>query len=101
MVVQLPLHVPLEVNVVLVGFGKQSEGTRLEAEELKWFLEQSFPSHRPICQETEDQLAVEHDFSYTVLQVRILVLRLLFFSDLYVFLMHVLVSTSEKKNGKL
>lgn len=68
---EAPLHVPLEINVVLVGFGGEDGGRRykLDAEEFRWFLQRSFPSRRPACLETGLELNVEHDLTYIVLPV--------------------------------
>ena len=41
----------------------------MDSEELFWFLQRSFPTHRPACVETGEELEVEHDLTYTVLHV--------------------------------
>eukprot|EP00897_Mesotaenium_endlicherianum_P008756 jgi/Mesen1/7909/ME000420S07051 len=65
-----PLHVPLEINIVLVGFnGDGGYRYKVDSEELRWFMQRSFPSHRPTCQETGHELEIEHDLTYTVLPV--------------------------------
>ncbi|XP_024030238.1 uncharacterized protein LOC21392607 isoform X2 [Morus notabilis] len=58
---EVPFQVPLEVNVVLIGFNDDG-GYRysLDAHKLEEFLRVSFPSHRPSCFETGELLDIEH-----------------------------------------
>lgn len=64
---EVPFQVPLEVNVVLVGFNKDG-GYRysIDAHQLEKFLKMSFPSHRPSCLETGEPLDIEHHMVYNV-----------------------------------
>nr|XP_043624024.1 uncharacterized protein LOC122595671 [Erigeron canadensis]XP_043624025.1 uncharacterized protein LOC122595671 [Erigeron canadensis]XP_043624026.1 uncharacterized protein LOC122595671 [Erigeron canadensis] len=54
-------QVPLEVNVVLIGFGGDG-GYRykMDLQKLKEFLRVGFPSNRPSCLETGKPLDIEH-----------------------------------------
>ncbi|XP_040991272.1 uncharacterized protein LOC121238468 [Juglans microcarpa x Juglans regia] len=64
---EVPLHVPLEVNVVLVGFnGDGGYRYTVEVHKLEEFLMASFPSHRPLCMETGEPLDIEHLLVYNV-----------------------------------
>eukprot|EP00850_Spirogloea_muscicola_P013627 SM000093S24438 [mRNA] locus=s93:351148:356688:- [translate_table: standard] len=67
---ETPLRVPLEVNVVLVGFGGDA-GYRflLDVEALREFMQRSFAAFRPTCLETGRMLEVEHELSYVVTTV--------------------------------
>lgn len=67
---QVPFQVPLEVNIVLVGFNGDG-GYRYTAEvhKLEEFLRVSFPSHRPSCLETGKPLDIEHHVVYNVFPV--------------------------------
>ncbi|KAI7749734.1 hypothetical protein M8C21_015589 [Ambrosia artemisiifolia] len=58
---EVPFQVPLEVNVVLVGFGGDG-GYRytMDSQKLEEFLRVGFPSHRPSCLETGEPLDIEH-----------------------------------------
>lgn len=70
---QVPLHVPLEVNVVLVGFnGDGGYRYTVEVHKLEEFLRASFPSHRPLCMETGEPLDIEHLLVYNVFPVSFL-----------------------------
>lgn len=62
---EVPFLVPLEVNVVLVGFDKDG-GYRYKVDppKLEEFLRLSFPSHRPSCLETGEPLDIEHHLVY-------------------------------------
>lgn len=64
---EVPFQVPLEVNIVLVGFNGDG-GYRYTAEvhKLEEFLRVSFPSHRPSCLETGKPLDIEHHVVYNV-----------------------------------
>lgn len=63
-----PLRLPLEVNVVLVGFDGEG-GFRHSVDEraLADFLRDSFDRYRPSCLETGEQLEVEVELRYNVL----------------------------------
>ncbi|XP_038722579.1 uncharacterized protein LOC120014640 [Tripterygium wilfordii] len=64
---EVPFLVPLEVNVVLIGFNEDG-GYRytVDAHKLEEFLRVSFPKHRPSCLETGDLLDIEHQVVYNV-----------------------------------
>ncbi|CAN1281621.1 hypothetical protein LINPERPRIM_LOCUS17803 [Linum perenne] len=64
---EVPFQVPLEVNVVLVGFGGDG-GYRynLNVNKFEEFLKLSFPTHRPSCLETGEPLDIEHHLIYNV-----------------------------------
>ncbi|WJZ86743.1 hypothetical protein VitviT2T_006174 [Vitis vinifera] len=66
-VIQVPFQVPLEVNIVLIGFNNDG-GYRytVDAHKLEEFLRISFPSHRPSCLETSEPLDIEHHIVYNV-----------------------------------
>lgn len=58
---EVPFLVPLEVNVVLIGFnGDGGYRYNLDSHKLEEFLRVSFPSHRPSCFETGELLDIEH-----------------------------------------
>ncbi|PON64936.1 Transmembrane protein [Parasponia andersonii] len=58
---EVPFQVPLEVNVVLIGFnGDGGYRYALDSHKLEEFLRVSFPSHRPSCFETGEPLDIEH-----------------------------------------
>ncbi|KAJ0034994.1 hypothetical protein Pint_24324 [Pistacia integerrima] len=64
---EVPLQVPLEVNVVLIGFsGDGGYRYSLDTHKLEEFLKVSFQTHRPSCQETGDPLDIEHHIVYNV-----------------------------------
>ncbi|CAA7388263.1 unnamed protein product [Spirodela intermedia] len=67
---EVPFEVPLEVNVVLVGFSDDA-GYRyaLDAHKLEEFLKASFPTHRPSCLETGEPIDIEHHIVYNVIPV--------------------------------
>jgi hypothetical protein len=68
---QVPFPVPLEVNVVLVGFlGDGGYRFQLDGNMLQEHLKQTFPSHRPACLETGALLEIEHQLTYNVIPVR-------------------------------
>ena len=63
-----PLRLPLEVNVVLVGFdGEGGFRHRVDERALADFLRDSFGRYRPSCLETGEQLEVEVELRYNVL----------------------------------
>ncbi|RVW19454.1 hypothetical protein CK203_114597 [Vitis vinifera] len=64
---KVPFQVPLEVNIVLIGFNNDG-GYRytVDAHKLEEFLRISFPSHRPSCLETSEPLDIEHHIVYNV-----------------------------------
>ncbi|KAM4116599.1 hypothetical protein ACB094_02G062600 [Castanea mollissima] len=62
---EVPFHVPLEVNIVLIGF--QADGGyryTVDPQKLEEFLRVGFPTHRPLCQETGEHLDIEHNIVY-------------------------------------
>ncbi|KAH0730303.1 hypothetical protein KY289_001491 [Solanum tuberosum] len=62
---EVPFQVPLEVNIVLVGFsGDGGYRYALDSPKLEEFLKVSFPSHRPSCLETGQPLDIEHHIVY-------------------------------------
>ncbi|CAO2835101.1 unnamed protein product [Amaranthus hypochondriacus] len=64
---EVPFQVPLEVNVVLVGFsGDGGFRYSLDFHKLQEFLKVSFPTHRPSCLETGEPLDIEHHLVYNV-----------------------------------
>ncbi|KAI3893392.1 hypothetical protein MKW92_051887 [Papaver armeniacum] len=63
----VPFQVPLEVNVILVGFrGDGGFRYSLDIHKLEAFLKLSFPTHRPACLETGELIGIEHRLSYNV-----------------------------------
>ena len=70
-VMQVPFQVPLEVNVVLIGFsGDGGYRYTIDSHKLEEFLKVSFPSHRPSCLETGQPLDIEHHIVYNAFPVR-------------------------------
>lgn len=68
--VQVPFQVPLEVNIVLIGF--QADGGyryTVDPQKLEEFLRVGFPNHRPLCQETGEHLDIEHNIVYNTFHV--------------------------------
>ncbi|XP_010277616.1 PREDICTED: uncharacterized protein LOC104612011 isoform X2 [Nelumbo nucifera] len=67
---EVPFQVPLEVNIVLVGFNGDG-GYRyvVDSHKLEEFLRSSFPSHRPACLETGEPLDIEHHIIYNAFPV--------------------------------
>ncbi|KAJ8751600.1 hypothetical protein K2173_016849 [Erythroxylum novogranatense] len=58
---EVPFQVPLEVNVVLVGFnGNGGYRYSLDAHKLEEFMRTSFSTHRLTCLETGESLDIEH-----------------------------------------
>ncbi|XP_076894733.1 uncharacterized protein LOC143547113 [Bidens hawaiensis] len=58
---EVPFQVPLEINIVLVGFsGDGGYRYALDSRKLEEFLQVGFPSHRPSCLETGEHLDIEH-----------------------------------------
>lgn len=77
LIMQVPFQVPLEVNVVLIGFnGDAGYRYSIDSQKLEDFLRVSFPSHRPSCLETGRPLDIEHHVVYNVFPVSILNLKL-------------------------
>lgn len=75
---QVPFQVPLEVNVVLIGFnGDGGYRFTLDTHKLQEFLRTSFPSHRPSCLETGDPLDIEHHIAFNAFPVSSLQLGIL------------------------
>lgn len=62
---EVPFQVPLEVNVVLIGFdGDGGYRYKMDAHKFEEFLRVSFPSHRPSCLETGEPIDIEHHVVY-------------------------------------
>ncbi|KAJ7980405.1 Transmembrane protein [Quillaja saponaria] len=62
---EVPFQVPLEVNVVLIGFdGDGGYRYSLDLHQLEALLKTSFPTHRPSCLETGEPLDIEHHLVY-------------------------------------
>ncbi|KAK9933989.1 hypothetical protein M0R45_021157 [Rubus argutus] len=62
---EVPFQVPLEVNVVLVGFnGDGGYRYTVDAHKLEDLLKISFPTHRPSCLETGEPIDIEHQIVY-------------------------------------
>ncbi|KAL6990090.1 hypothetical protein U1Q18_015838 [Sarracenia purpurea var. burkii] len=62
---EVPFQVPLEVNIVLVGFsGDGGYRYTIDSHKLEEFLRVSFPSHRPSCLEAGELLDIEHHIVY-------------------------------------
>ncbi|KAL0414839.1 UNVERIFIED_CONTAM: hypothetical protein Sradi_1685600 [Sesamum radiatum] len=58
---EVPFQVPLEVNVVLIGFsGDGGYRYSVDSQKLEEFLRVGFPTHRPSCLETGQPLDIEH-----------------------------------------
>lgn len=69
-VLQVPFQVPLEVNIVLVGFdGDGGYRYMLDVHKLEDFLKGSFPTHRPSCLETGEPIDIEHHIIYNAILV--------------------------------
>lgn len=67
---EVPFQVPLEVNVVLIGFnGDGGYRYSLDAQKLEDFLKTSFPTHRPSCFETGEPIDIEHHIVYNTILV--------------------------------
>lgn len=67
---QVPFQVPLEVNIVLVGFsGDGGYRYALDSRKLEEFLQVGFPSHRPSCLETGEHLDIEHHMVFNAFPV--------------------------------
>ncbi|KAL6901970.1 hypothetical protein ACP4OV_004846 [Aristida adscensionis] len=65
---EVPFQVPLEVNVVLIGFnGDGGYRYPLDGHKLEEFLKMSFPHHRPSCLETGEPIDIEHHIMYNVI----------------------------------
>lgn len=67
---EVPFQVPLEVNVVLIGFNNDGAYRySVDAHKLEEFLRASFPSHRPSCLETGEPIDIEHHLVYNAFSV--------------------------------
>ncbi|KAL4560178.1 hypothetical protein LXL04_032327 [Taraxacum kok-saghyz] len=67
---EVPFQVPLEVNVVLIGFsGDGGYRYTLDPQKLQEFLQVSFPTHRPSCLETGEPLDIEHHMVFNIIPV--------------------------------
>lgn len=61
---------PLEVNVVLIGFnGDGGYRYTLDPQKLESFLKSSFPTHRPSCLQTGEPIDIEHHIVYNAILV--------------------------------
>ncbi|XP_057809756.1 uncharacterized protein LOC131024251 [Salvia miltiorrhiza] len=67
---EVPFQVPLEVNVVLIGFNDNG-GYRytVDSQKLEEFLRVAYPSHRPSCLETGQPLDIEHHVVFNAFPV--------------------------------
>ncbi|XP_076914279.1 uncharacterized protein LOC143573233, partial [Bidens hawaiensis] len=66
--VQVPFQVPLEVNVILIGFsGDGGYRYKLDSQKLQEFLQLGFPTHRPSCLETGEPLDIEHHMVFNAM----------------------------------
>lgn len=64
---EVPFQVPLEVNVVLVGFnGDGGYRFGVDSHKLEEFLRIGFQTHRPSCMETGEPLDIEHHVVFNV-----------------------------------
>lgn len=69
---QVPFQVPLEVNVVLIGFnGDGGYRYNIDSHKLEEFLRVGFPSHRPSCLETGQPIDIEHHIVFNAFPVPI------------------------------
>ncbi|KAI5081905.1 hypothetical protein GOP47_0001648 [Adiantum capillus-veneris] len=67
---QVPFQIPFEINVVLVGLsGDGGYRYTLDGHKLGSILKEVFPTHRPTCLETAQQLDIEHNLYYNVVPV--------------------------------
>ncbi|KAG6428284.1 hypothetical protein SASPL_112535 [Salvia splendens] len=67
---EVPFLVPLEVNVVLIGFnGNGGYRYTVDSQKLEEFLRVAFPAHRPSCLETGQPLDIEHHVVYNAFPV--------------------------------
>lgn len=67
---EVPFQVPLEVNIVLIGFnGDGGHRYTIDSQKLEEFLRVSFSSHRPSCLETAKPIDIEHHIVYNVFPV--------------------------------
>lgn len=67
---EVPFQVPLEVNIVLVGFnGDGGYRYTLDVHKLEDFLKSSFSTHRPSCLETGEPIDIEHHIVYNAIPV--------------------------------
>lgn len=81
---QVPFQVPLEVNIVLVGFsGDGGYRYTIDSHKVEEFLRVSFSSHRPSCLETGEPLDIEHHIVYNAFPVRFFTSRLWFLALSY------------------
>lgn len=92
MSVQVPFLVPLEVNVVLIGFnGDGGYRYNLDSHKLEEFLRVSFPSHRPSCFETGELLDIEHHVVFNAFPVSLQGSHKYFINLMHNFLLILLV----------
>ncbi|KAI3737884.1 hypothetical protein L2E82_27899 [Cichorium intybus] len=65
---EVPFQVPLEVNVILVGFsGDGGYRYTVDSQKLQEFLQVGFPTHRPSCLETGEPLDIEHHMVFNAI----------------------------------
>ncbi|XP_024984004.1 uncharacterized protein LOC112519916 [Cynara cardunculus var. scolymus] len=65
---EVPFQVPLEVNVILIGFsGDGGYRYTLDSQKLQEFLQVGFPSHRPSCLETGEPLDIDHHMVFNAI----------------------------------
>lgn len=70
LLMQVPFQVPLEVNVILIGFsGDGGYRYTLDSQKLQEFLQVGFPTHRPSCLETGEPLDIEHHMVFNAIPV--------------------------------
>ncbi|CAI9275080.1 unnamed protein product [Lactuca saligna] len=68
--VQVPFQVPLEVNVILIGFsGDRGYRYTLDTQKLQEFLQVGFPTHRTSCVEIGKPLDIEHHMVFNAILV--------------------------------
>lgn len=81
---QVPFQVPLEVNVVLIGFsGDGGYRYTMDSQKLEEFLRVGFPSHRPSCQETGEPLDIEHHMVFNAFPVSSFDTHLVYLAKLF------------------
>ncbi|CAI9267708.1 unnamed protein product [Lactuca saligna] len=67
---EVPFQVPLEVNIILIGFsGDGGYRYTLDSQKLQEFLQVGFPTHRPSCLETGEPLDIEHHMVFNAIPV--------------------------------
>ncbi|CAH9055194.1 unnamed protein product [Cuscuta europaea] len=67
---EVPFQVPLEVNIVLIGFnGDGGYRYTIDSQKLEELLRVSFPTHRLSCLETGQPLDIEHHIVYNAFPI--------------------------------